>query len=152
MGAGVKIALGVALAVSTLSVLILGGNRYMDQRRTTDEINRLRDELYRARVASDRCRNSLTGSEAALQTLTGTIDSLRSQVEVYEALGGGNVPVARYDEYLEVFDSYNDSVAAWQVRSERLRAAEAACRTVIEDHNALSDSIQSVLEAAGITS
>jgi hypothetical protein len=141
-----KVALGVALGVSTLSVLTVGARRFVDQRRTTDEITRLRDDLYRARVTSDRCRNSLTGSESALQTLTTTIDSLRGQVESFEALGGGRVPGDRYDEYLAVFDSYNDSVAAWDVRSERLVAAEAACRSVIEGHNAISDTIQALLE------
>ena len=68
-----------------------------------------------------------------------------------EALGGGGaVPAGRYDEYLEVFESYNDSVAAWEVRSERLLSAESACRAVIDEHNALTDSIQAVLEGAGI--
>ena len=147
-----KIALGVALAASTMTVLMLGASRFMDQRRTTAEINELRDELYRARVASDRCRNALTGSESSLQVLTTTIDSLRSRVDSFEALGGGNVPAERYDEYLEIFDSYNDSVAVWEVRSERLLTSEASCRAVIEEHNMLSDSIQSVLAEAGITS
>jgi hypothetical protein len=140
-----KVALGVALAVSTTSVLVLGARRFVDQRRTTAEITQLRDDLYRARVASDRCRNSLAGSESALRTLTNTIDSLRSRVDSFEALGDGRVPADRYDEYLEIFDSYNDSVAAWEIRSERLISSETSCRAVIEEHNALSDSIQARL-------
>ena len=147
-----KILIGVALAVSTLAVLILGAQRFMDQRRTAAKIERLREELYRARVSSERCRGSLRASEGSLQKLTGTIDSMRSRVDSFEALGGGRVPAERYDEYLEIFDSYNDSVAAWEVRSERLRTAEASCRAVIEEHNALSDSIQAILEGAGIGS
>ena len=151
MSTGVKIGLGIALAVSTLAVLVVGGRRFVDQRQTTTEITRLRDELYRARVASDRCRNSLTGSEASLRTLTVVIDSLRSRVDSFEALGGGRVPAERYDDYLAAFDGYNDSVAAWDVRSERLRTAETSCRAVIEGHNALGDSIQAILEGAGIS-
>jgi hypothetical protein len=146
----VKIGLGVALAVSTTVVLIVGVRRFIDQRRTTAQVTQLRDELYRARIASDRCRNGLAGSEASLQTLTATIDSLRSRVDSFEALGGGNVPAGLYDEYLGAFDSYNDSVAVWDIRSERLLIADASCRTVIEDHNMLTDSIQSVLAGAGI--
>jgi len=151
MTGGIKFVIGAVIAVSTVVVLIVGMRRFVEQRRLTDEINRLRDDLYRARVSADRCRNSLSGSEAALHTLTTTIDSLRARVDSFEALGGGNVPAARYDEYLSVFDAYNDSVASWEVRTERLRSAEAACRAVIEEHNALSDSIQAVLEGAGIS-
>jgi hypothetical protein len=147
----VKIALGVALAASSLAVLVQGGSRFMDQRNTAAEITRLREDLYRARVTSDRCRNSLAVSEASLQGLTATIDSLRSRVDSFEALGGGSVPTDRYGEYLSVFDSYNDSVAVWEVRSERLLTAEASCRAVIEEHNGLRDSIQSILSGAGIT-
>ena len=146
-----KIALGAALVASTATVLMIGGRRFMDQRQTTAEITRLRADLYRARVSSDRCRNSLAGSESSLRTLTATIDSLRNRVDSFEALGGGRVPGDRYDEYLVIFDSYNDSVAAWDVRSERLITQDASCRSVIEEHNALSDSIQALLEEAGIT-
>lgn len=148
MNSWLKIAIGVAVAASTLAVLMLGTQRFMDQRRTAEEIERLRDGLYRARVSADRCRSSLATSEASLQDLTLTIDSLRGQVDSFEALGGGRVPSERYEEYLEVFESYNDSVAVWEVRSERLLGAEASCRAVIDQHNALRDTIQSMLEGA----
>jgi hypothetical protein len=141
----VRIVLGFALAASTTVVLIVGARRFVDQRRTASEITQLRDGLYRARLASDRCRNGLAGSESSLQGLTATIYSLRSRVDSFEALGGGNVPGGVYNDYLGVFDSYNDSVAVWEVRSERLLTAEASCRAVIEEHNMLSDSIQAIL-------
>jgi len=144
-----KIALVVALAISSFFALTVVAGRYIEQRRVSEEITRLRDELYRARVSSDRCRGSLLTSESSLQTLTMTIDSLRIRVDSFEALGGGNVPANRYEEYLSVFESYNDSVAAWDVRSERLLAAEAACRAVIQEHNELSDSIQAILAGLG---
>jgi hypothetical protein len=144
-----KIAVGIVVAVSTLGVLIFGAQRFLDQRRFREDIEALRDELYRARVASDRCRSSLANSEASLQHLTTTIDSLRSRVDSFEALGGGRVPGEQYEEYLGVFETYNDSVGVWTIRSERLLDAEAACRQVIEEHNALSDSIQALLTAEG---
>ena len=150
MSTRVKIILAVVLVASTITVLTIGVQRYVERQRTSAEINRLRDELYRARVASDRCRSSLVTSEASLQTLSLTIDSLRARVDSFEALGGGRVPSGRYEEYLVLFDSYNDSVASWEARSERLQTAETSCRSVIEEHNALSDSIQSRLEGAGI--
>ena len=121
-----------------------------ENQRITTEINRLREELYRARATSDRCRRTLVTSESSLLTLTATIDSLRDRVDSFEALGDGQVPSNRYDEYLTIFDSYNDSVSSWETRSERLRTSEASCRSVIERHNALSDSIQQFLLDAGI--
>jgi hypothetical protein len=145
-----RIGLGVLVAVSTLAVLIFGAQRYMEQRRFGQEIEELRDELYRARVSSDRCRSSLATSEASLRDLTRRIAVMRSQVDSFEALGGGRVPAEQYDTYLGVFDTYNDSVAAWEIRSERLLNAEVACREVIEEHNAISDSIQYRLQDAGI--
>ncbi len=140
----------MAVAVLVAGALVVtGGQRIVERQRTANEINRLREELYRARVSSDRCQRSLSSSEAALLRLSETIDSLRGRVESYETVDGG-VPAARYDEYLEVFESYNDSVSAWEERERRLRSAEAACRATIEGHNALSDSLQRVLAEAGV--
>lgn len=136
-----------AVAVGVL--VVLGVQRIVERQRTVDEINRLRDELYRTRLSADRCRGSLQTSEAALQSLSATIDSLRVEVGDYET-ASGQVPEAIYEEYLGVFEEYNDSVAVWEGRERRLRAAEASCRSTIEQHNALSDSLQTVLDEAGI--
>jgi hypothetical protein len=143
-----RIVIMFVLLVSAAVLLFTGTRRLIERQRTTAQIERLRDELYRARAASDRCRSSLVTSESSLLTLTETIDSLRERVYGLEALGDGRVPSSRYDEYLETFDSYNDSVSAWEIRSERLRSADASCRSVIERHNAVSDSIQEVLRDA----
>ena len=132
------------------AMIIIGAMRLVERNQTAQEINRLRDELYRARVASDRCRGSLTNSESALLALGITIDSLRSRVESFETMDGQGVPAARYDEYLEIFDSYNDSVQVWEARERRLRATEESCRATIEEHNAFSDTLQRVLQDAGI--
>jgi len=115
--------------VSAATLVVVGTRRVVESQRTTAQVNRMREDLYRARVASDRCRNSLVTSESALLTLTATLDSLRDRVDSLEALGNGQVPAVRYEEYLTVFDAYNDSVAAWETRSERLRTAEASCRS-----------------------
>lgn len=145
-----RLALVLVLLGSAVSLLFLGTRRLIDGQRTRARVTRLRDDLYRARVASDRCRSSLVTSESSLLALTVTIDSMRERVDSFEALGEGRVPANRYDEYLEMFDNYNDSVSSWETRSERLRVAEASCRSMIERHNALSDSIQVALRDAGI--
>ena len=124
--------------------------RLVERQETADEITRLRDVLYQTRVSADRCRGSLRTSEASLINLGLAIDSLRNRVDSFEAMDGRGVPAERYPEYLEIFDTYNDSVAVWEGRENRLRTAETACRATIEEHNLLSDSLQAVLSEAGI--
>lgn len=145
----VLIGVGVA-AVAALAAT--GAMRLVERQETANEVNRLREELYRARAGADRCRNSLANSESSLRALSLTIDSLRSRVDSFEALDARGVPAHRYDDYLETFDSYNDSVEVWEGRERRLRATEESCRATIEHHNALSDSLQQVLRDAGIVS
>jgi chromosome segregation ATPase len=137
-----------ALVVGLL--IVLGVQRIVERQQVAERINALREELYRARVASDRCRSSLRNSEASLLALGQAIDSLRTRVNEFETMVQGGVPADRYEEYLDVFDQYNDSVAAWEGRERRLRSAETSCRATIEEHNELSDSLQTVLTEAGI--
>lgn len=150
MSRPLKTALASMGALALGLLIVLGIQRVLERQQTADRINALREELYRARVASDRCRSSLRTSEASLLALGQTIDSLRTRVSEFESMVQGGVPGDRYQEYLGVFDQYNDSVAAWEGRERRLRSAETSCRATIEEHNELSDSLQTVLSEAGI--
>ncbi len=147
----VRIALGVVGAGVTAAVIFSAWSRILERQAILDEINRLRDDLYRSRVASDRCRSSLQTSEVALRELGISIDSLRARVDSFEALDRRGVPGAEYEDYLVAFEEYNDSVAVWDGRERRLRTTDDACRQTITGHNARSDTLQKVLEAAGIT-
>ena len=147
---GLRTGRAVVSTAGASAVLVLGGIRVAEREQTLDEISRLRDELYRARLASDRCRGSLQTSEASLLGLGITIDSLKNRVDSFESMDGRGVPAGRYQEYLEIFDSYNDSVDTWEGRERRLRAVETSCRTTIRRHNTLSDSLNAVLADAGI--
>ena len=147
------IARSVLVATAALgagAMIVVGSMRLVERQQAAAEITHLREELYRARAGSDRCRSSLVNSESSLRLLGLTIDSLRSRVDSFETMDGRGVPAGRYGEYLEIFDSYNDSVEVWETRERRLRAAEASCRATIEEHNAFSDSLQRVLRDAGI--
>ncbi|MDA0329290.1 MAG: hypothetical protein O2958_09815 [Gemmatimonadetes bacterium] len=137
-------------AAAVGGVILLGVVRLVERQQTSDEINRLRDALYRARVSAGRCQGSLQTSESSLLVLGITIDSLKNRVDSFEAMDRRGVPAGRYDEYLELFDSYNDSVEVWDGRERRLRTAETSCRATIEEHNALTDSLQALLAEAGI--
>ena len=150
MKPAVRYALMGGTAIIAVVVVVSAWSRLLEQQETLDQISQLRDELYRARVASDRCRSSLQTSEAALLDLGIAIDSLRNSVDSFEALDRRGVPVEQYPEYLEIFDSYNDSVSVWDDRERRLRLAETRCRETIQGHNAISDTLQAVLSEAGI--
>ncbi len=73
--------------------------------------------------------------------------ALRERVADLETLEGPGVPGERYAEYLELFGAYNDSVQVWESLSEGLRAREARCRRLVQEHNALVDALSARLEA-----
>ncbi len=146
----VRTGLSLVAATGVGALIVLGAMRIVERERTADEIDRLRDELYRARVTADRCRGSLLNSEASLRSLGLAIDSLKHLVDDYEGVDRRVVRGDQYAEYLEVFDEYNDSVEVWEGRERRLRSSETSCRETIGEHNALSDSLQTVLSEAGI--
>lgn len=144
-----RVLIGVLL-VSGVVVGILGARELLERQRTVREITRLREELFRARAAADRCRGSLANSQASLEQLDLVVDSMRARVDSFEALDVRGVPEAEYDEYLDSFESYNDSVEAWEARARRLRAVDTSCRETIRQHNAVSDTLRRVLTEAGI--
>ena len=150
MKPGVRYALMIVGAVVAGLVIVGAWTRVLERQQTLEEIARLREDLYRARVAADRCRGSLQTSEAALRDLGLAIDSMRNRVDSFETLDRRGVPADQYPDYLELFDSYNDSVEVWEGRERRLRSAETACRETIEMHNSISDTLQTVLAEAGI--
>lgn len=144
-------ALPILLSLSAAVLLFLGVDRLLERQRISTEIDRLRGALFQARASAERCRGSVESSEARLREFDEAISSLRAEVDSFETLDARGVPEDRYDEYMESFERYNDSVAAWDARVERLRNAETACRSTIERHNALRDTLQSVLDEAEIT-
>ena len=136
---------GLAVLVLVASA-VLAVRSIADRRRTAREIRDLRDDIYVARVAADSCRNAVAYAELSFRRFGDAVDSVRGQVRGFEALDERGVPEERYDEYLEVFNAYNDSVALWDDRVAQLRADEAACRDIIDRHNLLADSLRKRLQ------
>jgi hypothetical protein len=141
-----KLLLGL-LALAVVGSLSASIWTLVDRSRTREEILNLRDRVARARISADSCTNVLAYDQMLFQRFDQVVDSLRGEVRVLEELDPRGIPEERYDEYMERFRGYNDSVAAWERRADRLRVSDAACRTLIETHNALSDSVRGVLEA-----
>jgi hypothetical protein len=115
---------------------------FANQRRVVAEIEGLRARLFAARAAADSCRTALAVEQQDFLAFDAEVDSLRGEVRSYEDPDAGGVPQAQYDEYLERFEGYNDSVAAWQDRADQLRATEARCRELVDTHNAIGDSLR----------
>jgi hypothetical protein len=92
-----KSALTVGGAVVLGAMIVLGSVRLVERQQTAEEINRLRTELYQARIISDRCRGTLLTSESSLLVLGVAIDSMKSRVDSFEALDRRGVPTGRYE-------------------------------------------------------
>lgn len=136
--------------IGALALLILAGlygGNLMERNRRIAELQALRAALDRARFSADSCKVALSWEEQGFLAFDRLVDSLRTDVEGFEDPDRGGVPHAEYEAYLESFQRYNDSVAVWQARADTLQMNEAACRGLIEAHNALGDSIRRRQEA-----
>jgi hypothetical protein len=142
------------LAFALFAVAVVGSLAYsvwtlVERNRERQDVMDMRDRIARARISADSCTNVLAYDQMLFRQFDHVVDSLRAQVREMEAMDPRGVPEERYDEYLERFNGYNDSVAAWERRADELRASDATCRTLIEVHNQLSDSVRKVLEERG---
>jgi len=143
-----KLLLGL-LALAVVGSVAASIWTLVERNRTQREMMALRDRVVRARISADSCTNVLAYDQMLFRRFDQVVDSLRGEVRVLEELDPRGVPRERYDEYMERFSGYNDSVTVWEVRAEALRTSDATCRALIEAHNALSDSVRGVLDARG---
>ena len=142
--------IGAVLILSSGAILWVGGKRIIGQERMAQEVDRLREGLYRARATAERCQRSIVGGETDLVELGVRLDSLRTRVDSFEALDERGVPQDHYETYLGTFNMYNDTASTWEERERQLRVAEASCRGVILEHNAMSDSLQALILELGV--
>lgn len=122
--------------VALLALVVVQWRAETDRR----ALDRLRVEVTEARAAARSCRQGLAVGEAEFQILAARVDSLRGIVDALESLDSRGVPADRYEEYLATVEAFNDGVDRWEDDADRLREAEAACRTIVSDYNALADS------------
>jgi hypothetical protein len=140
----------ILMGIAALSVIVtagLAGGSILERNRLIREIELLRGDLHQTRFSVDSCKMALVYHEQDFLLFDAMVDSLHAEVNAFEDASQGGVPEARYPEYLEVFDLYNDSVAVWQGRADSLQASEATCRVLVERHNSLSDSLRGRLQA-----
>jgi hypothetical protein len=144
-----KVFLGLLVLV-VAGALVVGFQRLLDERRTRSELTTLQNRVYDARVAVDSCRNELAYQEMLFHRFDTLVNSLRGEVDAFEALDERGVPEPEYDAYMRAFEGYNDSVSVWEARADSLRATESVCRMLVERHNELADSFRARLGREGL--
>lgn len=132
----------ILVALVVLISAGLAGGTILERNRQVREMELLRQRLQQTRFSVDSCRVALAREEQAFLRFDRVVDSLRNRLEDYEDPSLGGVPQDEYEAYLQVFESYNDSIPVWEARADSLQASEAVCRALVERHNALSDSIR----------
>jgi hypothetical protein len=132
----------VVAAIVVVSALVFRGAR---ARWLADPHAPLRDSLAVLRVRADSCRAEVDGRAAQLRAYDRRLDSMRARVRELESLPRRGVPIDSYSVYMAKFNAYNDSAAAWPPLEDTVRALDAHCRTVAEQHNALADSLRQLV-------
>jgi hypothetical protein len=140
-----RIVIGLAV-LALLALATIAGGPVLERNRWRAEMQALRDSLDLARDSADSCKVALALRQEEFLSFDQFVDSLRTRVDGFEDPDQGGVPQDEYHEYLQTFEAYNESVDAWELLAENLRAEEAACRTLIEAHNRLGDSIRGLAE------
>ena len=119
----------------------------LDRRRAMDRILAMRDSLGQLRLRVDSCQTSLAREETDFRRFDAEVDSLRREVRDFEAEDAAGVPEEMYDEYLAAFDRYNEAVPVWEALADTLRSHETDCRSLVERHNLLADTLRRRVEA-----
>jgi hypothetical protein len=92
------------------------------------------------RSAVSRCTEELAAAQERFDTHQRAVDSLRAAVLAYESRDR-TVPAEEFEDYLEVFTAYNESVGEWHQRADALEAQWEECHGLTERHNAVVDSL-----------
>lgn len=116
-------------------------------RREAREIEDLQERVRQARAEAETCRVDVATREDAFRRFDARVDSLGEAVRRFEGLDERGVPQPRYEAYLAAVARYNRAVEAWEVRAEALQSADQTCRSTVEHHNTLADSLRDRLAA-----
>lgn len=110
----------------------------------------LRDRIREVRPRMRACVDGLERAEEEFRSQERRTNDLRARVESLEELDAEGVPAERYEEYLEVFEGYNESLPEWERRADAVQELSARCRALGEEHNRLADSLRRIVAESGI--
>jgi hypothetical protein len=103
-----------------------------------------------SRAEVETCFQDLERTEAHFRAQERLTNELRSRIDRFESMDPRGVPADQYEDYLEVFERYNASLPAWELRAESLRLTSERCRGMAEAHNERADSLRGLMEEAGL--
>ena len=106
----------------------------------------LRDSVREARVDLNQCLDRMDAKERRFRSHERVTNFLRERVDELESLDERGVPRARYDEYMDVFERYNEAVPEWERLGDSLRTLSATCRAVAREHNHRVGALAAFLE------
>lgn len=132
------------LIISIIVIAAVLGVRGMRNIGPSDPHALLRDSIAVLRTHAESCRAEVDRGAEELRRYDRQLDSMRARVREMETLDR-RVPADSYAPYISAFNAYNDSAAAWPPREDSVRALEARCRAIAEEHNALTDSLRSLV-------
>jgi hypothetical protein len=133
------------LIVAAIVVVVVLAFRAFRDWIQADPHGDLRETIIALRVQADSCRSQVDAYAASLRAYDVRLDSMRDRVRELEALDRRGVPIDSFRIYMQVFNAYNDSVAAWPPLEDSVRALDARCRLVAGQHNMLADSLRNLV-------
>jgi hypothetical protein len=146
MGEGLTTRRKMLLLAATILMIAAGGVISLTRTlRGPGAIAEQREQLQLLRVAVDSCHLALAQGQGELLAYNARLDSMLARVRGMEALHPRGVPADSYSTYMDNFEQYNDSVAAWGDRVESLQAEREACVELTAEHNEAQDSLRTLL-------
>ncbi|HEX2168235.1 MAG TPA: hypothetical protein VHG09_13460 [Longimicrobiales bacterium] len=133
------------LLVAAIVVILVLGFRGVRSMMNDSPHAELRARISALRARADSCQWAVDGRAAELRAYDSRLDSMRERVRELEALDRRGVPVDSYRVYMETFNRYNDSAAAWPPIEDSVRALNDRCRAIAERHNVLADSLRQLV-------
>ena len=137
----------VLVSLVTGAVSIVG--QVVDNSRRA-QAEELRDSVREVRADLNTCLDELDAKDRRFQSHQRVTSFLRNRVDELEGLDDRGVPRERYEEYLDVFDRYNEAVPEWRRLGDSLRVISTACRTLAQEHNERLAILTDFLEEEGL--
>ncbi len=141
----VVLAIGVGAAATAASTV-----EYWAGHSPRAQAEEQRERMLEVRSALDRCMTQLDRWEQSFWSHERETTLLRSQIERFESLDPEGVPMDRYEEYLDVFEQYNEAIPIWEARADSVRAQHQRCGTLAERFNEKRDALERFMVREGI--
>lgn len=128
---------------------VVGIVRLVRAERERRVLQNLTEAVSTLRFSADSCSAALDAGQTRLIGYRQRLDSLHDAVREFEAADPHGVAAEQYDEYMNAFALYRDSVAAWDGRVAALQGRLRQCQSLAREHNAAVDSLRAARAVPG---